>query len=211
MLFFSKTSKLIQKVFPEYLWKIPVEDNSIFLTFDDGPVPEITPWVLEQLDQYSAKASFFCIGDNIKKHPDIYQSIIDKDHLVCNHTFNHLNGWKTSTNKYIENTLECSKLVKAKFFRPPYGNIRKSQAKQLRGLGYQIIMWDVLSWDFSHRCSPEKCLSNVINNIEPGSIIVFHDNIKSKKNLTYALPKTLSYLKENGFICRTLKETYNVN
>ena len=211
MLFFAKTSKLLQRTFPDYTWKIPVNDNSVFLTFDDGPIPEVTPWVLEQLEHYNVKASFFCIGDNVKKHPEVYQKVLDMGHLVCNHTFNHLNGWKTNTKKYIDNLKDCSKVVKSDFFRPPYGTIRISQAKKIKELGYKIVMWDVLSWDFSPKCSPEKCLSNVIKNVEPGSIIVFHDNIKSKHNLKYALPKTLSFLKENGFICRTLNETQNAN
>ncbi len=211
MLFFAKTSTLIQRTFPGYVWKIPVKDNSVFLTFDDGPIPEITPWVLDQLDQYGAKASFFCIGDNVKKNPDIYNKINDKGHLLCNHTFNHLNGWKTDTKQYIDNVLECSKLVNSRFFRPPYGQIRKKQATKLKANGFKIIMWDVLSWDFSPKCSPEKCLKNVVNNVEAGSIIVFHDNIKAKKNLTYALPKTLKYLKDNNFICRTLNDVQNAD
>ncbi len=213
MSFWVKTNYFIKRIFPNYVWDIPNRENKIYLTFDDGPTPEITEWTLEQLKKYDAKATFFCIGNNIEKHPDIFQKIIDDNHAVGNHTFNHLKGWETDTNEYLENTRRCSLLMREKgkrisdkgaafeLFRPPYGKIKTSQSRTLRRLGYKIIMWDVLSRDFDKTITPEKCLDNVLQHIESGSIIVFHDSVKAAQNLKYVLPKTLTFLKEKGFVC----------
>lgn len=192
-------------LFPKYIWEMPDREKKIYLTFDDGPTPEITEWTLAQLRQYNAKATFFCIGDNIEKYPDIFKKVIAEGHSIGNHTFSHLNGWKTQTQNYLENTKKCddsiSKLTNdhCKLFRPPYGKIKKSQAKILLEQGYKIIMWDVLSADFDREITAEECLKNVLSNIKPGSIIIFHDSIKAFKNLEYTLPKTLAFLKENGY------------
>lgn len=208
-----KTNRFFKLLFPKYVWDIPNHENKVFLTFDDGPTPEITEWVLDQLQQYDAKATFFCIGNNIEKNPEIFQKIIDENHAVGNHTFNHLKGWETDTNEYVENTRKCSLFMREKgkvvsdkgdtfeLFRPPYGKIKTSQSIALRRLGYKIIMWDVLSRDFNNSIKPEKCLKNVLKNVETGSVIVFHDSIKAAQNLKYVLPKTLAFLKENGFEC----------
>jgi peptidoglycan/xylan/chitin deacetylase (PgdA/CDA1 family) len=208
-----KTNRLIKLLFSNYVWDIPNHENKVFLTFDDGPAPEITEWVLDQLQQYDAKATFFCIGNNIEKHPEIFNKIITQGHAFGNHTFNHLKGWETDTNEYIENTRRCSLFMREKgtgisykedtfeLFRPPYGKIKTSQSRTLRRLGYKIIMWDVLSRDFDKTITPEKCLKNVLKNVETGSIIVFHDSIKADQNLKYVLPKTLALLKERGFVC----------
>ena len=204
MINFVKTPTFIPKLFSNYYWNIPNQEKKVFLTFDDGPIPSITPWVLETLNKYDAKASFFCIGDNVNKHPEIYQSIIENGHTVCNHTYNHINGWKNTKADYIKNVDMCSKIVNSKLFRPPYGQIRNSQAKALIKNGYKIIMWDVLSWDFSSKFSPEMCLRNVIHNIKPGSIVVFHDNLKAEKNLMYTLPKCLKFLSDNNYVCSSL-------
>ena len=213
MSFWVKTNYFIKRIFPNYVWDIPNRENKIYLTFDDGPTPEITEWTLEQLKKHDAKATFFCIGSNIEKHPDIFQKIIDDNHAVGNHTFNHLKGWETNTNEYVENTGRCSLLMREKgkgigdkgaafeLFRPPYGKIKTSQSRTLRRLGYKIIMWDVLSRDFDKTITPEKCLDNVLQHIESGSIIVFHDSVKAAQNLKYVLPKTLTFLKEKGFVC----------
>ncbi len=216
MSFWVKTNYFIKKIFPNYDWDIPNNENKVFLTFDDGPIPEITEWTLEQLKKYDAKATFFCIGNNIEKHPEIFNNIITQGHALGNHTFNHLNGWKNSTEDYIENVKLCqSQITNPKshpsdselaqqilnLFRPPYGKIKPSQSRILRKLGYKIIMWDILSYDFDQTITPEKCLENVLKNVVNGSIIVFHDNVKSEQNLKYALPKTLAFLKEKGFIC----------
>lgn len=203
-----KTNWIIKKIFSSYVWDIPNTGNKIYLTFDDGPIPEITEWVLEELKKHDVKATFFCIGDNIAKHPEIFKKVIDEGHAVGNHTFNHLNGWKTTTETYLENFERCERIIQqsainnlnSKIFRPPYGKIKRSQAKAIRQLGYKIIMWDVLSVDFDSNLSQEKCLENVLSNVRSGSIIVFHDSIKAFKNLEFTLPKTLEFLKEKGFV-----------
>ena len=203
--FWVKTNRFIKWIFPNYVWDISNDGQKVFLTFDDGPTPEITEWVLEQLKKYNAKATFFCIGNNIEKYPEIFQKTIAEGHAIGNHTFNHLNGWKTSTEVYIENVklyeTQNPKLVTRNLFRPPYGKIKHSQSKILRKLGYKIIMWDVLSRDYDQRISSTQCLENVLSNIETGSIIVFHDSVKAEHNLKYVLPKTLEFLKEKGFVC----------
>jgi peptidoglycan/xylan/chitin deacetylase (PgdA/CDA1 family) len=184
----------------------------VYLTFDDGPIPEITEWVLDQLTQYDAKATFFCIGDNIRKHPEIFNKIIENNHSIGNHTFNHLKGWQTTLERYLENTEECAEIIanfklrntNPKLFRAPYGKIKPSQAKALRQAGYTIVMWDVISMDFDANVSQEQCLQNVISHIESGSIIVFHDSSKAWQNLQYALPKTLEFLKKNEFVCEKI-------
>jgi len=207
MRFWTKTNRFIKLLFPNYIWTIPNSENKVYLTFDDGPTPEITEWVLNQLNDYNAKATFFCIGNNIEKHPEIFDEIIAQGHAVGNHTFNHLNGWKTSTEEYIENVKLCQSLFpnpksqNLNLFRPPYGKIKPSQSKRLRNLGYKIIMWDVLSYDFEKTITPEQCLENVLKNVESGSIIVFHDSVKAWNNLEFTLPKTLAYLQEKGFVC----------
>ena len=210
MSFWTKTNYLVKKIFRNYVWDIPNSENKVYLTFDDGPTPEITKWTLEQLKKYNAKATFFCIGENIEKHPDIFNQIIIDGHAIGNHTFNHLNGWKTPKEDYIENTKLCqSKICSlqsavSNLFRPPYGKIKLSQSKILSKLGFKIIMWDVLSEDFNPKTTPEKCLQNVIGNVQSGSILVFHDSKKAFANLEYTLPKTLEFLKEKGFNCDTI-------
>ena len=217
MSFWTKTNYLVKKKFPNYLWDIPNNENKVYLTFDDGPTPEITEWTLDQLKKHNVKATFFCIGKNIEKHPDIFKKVIEEGHAIGNHTFNHLKGWKTATEEYVENVKKCSVLSAqcsdksnincqlntehCQLFRPPYGKIKLSQSKALRKLGYKIIMWDVLSEDFNQNISPEECLQNVLKNVESGSIILFHDSVKAFPNLEYTLPKTLEFLKEKGFVC----------
>jgi peptidoglycan/xylan/chitin deacetylase (PgdA/CDA1 family) len=203
---FIKIPPLIKKLFPKYIWNIPTSDKKIYLTFDDGPTPEITRWTLDVLKQYNAKATFFCIGNNIQKNPELFQEITAAGHSVGNHTFTHLNGWKTPTTTYLENVLQCDTHIrnempdyKSKLFRPPYGKIKPSQAKALRNLGYKIILWSLISYDFDNTLSKENCLKNVLSNCEPGTIVVFHDSIKAFTNLEYVLPKTLEFLKENNF------------
>jgi peptidoglycan/xylan/chitin deacetylase (PgdA/CDA1 family) len=205
-----KTHWSIKKLFSNYVWDIPNNENKVYLTFDDGPTPEITEWTLAQLKKYNTKATFFCIGDNIKKYPEIFQKVVAEEHSIGNHTFNHLNGWETSTQNYIENSRlyeveHCKQSTKnCKLFRPPYGKIKPSQSKILRKLGYKIIMWEVLSEDYDSSVSPEKCLENVLKNVTSGSIVVFHDSQKAYRNLEYALPRTLEFLKEKGFVCEKI-------
>ena len=204
-IYWIKTSKFIKKIFPNYIWDIPNEENKIYLTFDDGPTPEITEWVLEQLKQHQAKATFFCIGKNIDKHPSLFSRIINEGHFIGNHTFNHLNGWKTATKEYLANTVKCEDSIlnlstNPKLFRPPYGKIKTAQSKKLRKLGFKIIMWDVLTADFDQSITPEKCLENLLLNVKSGSVVVFHDSVKAFRNLEYTLPKSLEILKQRGFI-----------
>lgn len=207
--YWIKTNALIKKIFSNYIWDVSNTENKIYLTFDDGPIPEITEWVLEELKKHEAKATFFCIGHNIQKHPEIFEKVIREGHSVGNHTFNHLNGWKTSTKEYIENSSQWSvvsgRVPNCHLFRPPYGKIKTSQSKKLRQLGYKIIMWDILSADYDTAISPEKCLENVLQNVKSGSIIVFHDSIKAFPNLEYTLPKALKYWEAKGFVCDTIK------
>ena len=204
--YWVKTNKLIKLIFNKLIWDIPNSEKKIYLTFDDGPIPGVTEWVLDLLKEENIKATFFCIGDNVKKHPDVFKRILSEGHQTGNHTFNHLNGWKTNTNEYIENfKLYEAELLKLNIensflFRPPYGKIKTQQSRMIRKLGYKIIMWDVLSYDFDKSITPERCLENVISNTQQGSIIVFHDSIKSEKNLRFALPKAIKVLKEKGFV-----------
>ncbi|KAB1157139.1 polysaccharide deacetylase family protein [Flavobacterium luteum] len=205
--YWIKTNAFLKKMFSNYVWDIPNKGNSVYLTFDDGPTPEITQWTLLQLKKYNAKATFFCIGNNVDTNPELFNLIVQDGHTIGNHTYNHLNGWKTKTEEYIKNTKLCEvqiKNQKSKIFRPPYGKIKFQQAKKLRQLGYKIIMWDVLSADFDTLITPENCLNNVISNVQSGSIIVFHDSVKCFKNLEYVLPKTLDFLKINGYKCEAL-------
>ena len=209
-----KTPKIIQRFYPKRVWAFQKNTNAVFLTFDDGPIPEVTPWVLELLKKYDAKATFFCIGDNIKKHPEILKRIISEGHSVGNHTFNHLNGWKTTTEYYIQNCNKNEKVLKkykasvqdgnSKLFRPPFGKLTSKQAKILQEKGYKIIMWDVLSGDFDKNTCKEKYLEKILKSIEPGSIIVFHDSLKAKKKLRYMLPKVLDFLKVKEIDCKAI-------
>lgn len=209
-----KTHPIVKWLFPKYVWDFETKEKVVWLTFDDGPIPEITQWVLSELEKHHAKATFFCIGDNIRKNPKVFQQVIEKGHSIGNHTFNHLKGWETDNATYIENVRLCDDQIQQpttnnrqpatsnqQLFRPPYGKIKRKQARVLRQAGYQIIMWDIVSADFDASVSPKECLQNVLKNVRPGSIIVFHDSVKAWKNLEYALPKTLEFLSENGYRC----------
>lgn len=227
--------KLFRPKYPSILkWLYPgrisrVENSkAIYLTFDDGPVPEATPWVLDLLAEYNAKATFFCIGENVKKYPEIFRRIQDEGHTVGNHTYNHLDGWKTSTSEYIKNTrlaedvmLELGNQAKNykprttnyqlptpnyPLFRPPYGKIKNSQARLVKKKGYKIVMWDVISGDYDQDFSAKKCLGNVINNASAGSSIVFHDSKKAVENLKIILPEILEYYTGKGLEFRSLKD-----
>ncbi|MFZ5552721.1 MAG: polysaccharide deacetylase family protein [Bacteroidota bacterium] len=201
----AKTPRIVKALYRDLVWKISTPDPVLFLTFDDGPVPEVTPKVLEILKQYNAKATFFCIGDNVKKHPEIYRQILEEGHRTGNHSFNHLNGWKTKNAVYYRNIFKCSEEVNSALFRPPYGKITRSQSAKLKNR-FSIIMWDVLSGDFDRSATKEKCLQNVIQSASPGSIIVFHDSIKAADKMLYALPKVLSHYSSIGFSFPALPE-----
>ena len=190
--------KIVSKAFPSLVWQVDEKEKVIYLTFDDGPIPETTEWILETLDKFDAKATFFCVGENVQKHPDLYEKILQAGHLTGNHTFNHLNGWTTDVNTYVENVAKAAKLIKSDLFRPPRGMIRVTQAQEVLK-NYNIVMWNVLSVDYDQNISPEQCLKNVTSNAQEGSIVVFHDSIKAKTNMMYALPKTLAYFAERSY------------
>ncbi|MDO6761059.1 polysaccharide deacetylase family protein [Tamlana sp. 2_MG-2023] len=208
----AKVPLVAKKMFPNYIWDIPTSEKTIYLTFDDGPTPEITHWTLNVLKKHKAKATFFCIGNNIEKHPDIFQDILKEGHAIGNHTYNHVKGWKTKTPEYIEEVLKTQDIIdfetnttkSTNLFRPPYGRIKSSQGKKLLALHYKIIMWDILSFDWDQSVSPETCLKNVISKATNGSIIVFHDSVKASRNMQYALPKVLEYYSQKGFSFKAL-------
>ena len=196
--YLNKTPKIIRPLAKDLTWSYPSKASTLFLTFDDGPIPEVTPAVLEILDRYKAKATFFCVGENVKKHPEIYKAILDKGHSVGNHSFNHLNGWKTDTAEYIKNIKEAKEHINSNLYRPPYGKVTRSQIKLL-SKDYKIIMWDVLSGDFDQKTSPEKCAKNVIKNASDGSIIVFHDSLKAAETMLKTLPIVLEHYSDLGY------------
>lgn len=195
---FVKTPNLVSRLMDNFVWKYTDAVDRIYLTFDDGPIPEITPWVLAQLEKYEAKATFFCVGDNVRKHPRIFQQIGQAGHSIGNHTFNHLNGWKTNTANYLENVALADKLIRSPLFRPPHGKLRNAAKKQLLKQ-YNLIMWDVLSRDFDANISGAQCLQNVIENTSAGSIIVFHDSQKAWHHLSYVLPKVLEHFSQKSY------------
>lgn len=202
------TPDWISKLYVDAVWKMPLSSPpAVYLTFDDGPHETITPFVLDLLKQYNAKGTFFCIGKNVIEHPDIYQRILDEGHSIGNHTHNHLNGWKTGTKDYMENVALAKQFIDSKYFRPPYGKIKPMQAKQLKQLGYHIVMWSLLSADFDTEITPERCLENVVFNIKPGDIVVFHDSEKAYSRMSYALPRVLEHCKKQKWQTRALTVT----
>jgi peptidoglycan-N-acetylglucosamine deacetylase len=203
MKYFVKTPWWLKTLYPFYTWSVPTKEKILYFTFDDGPHPEATNFVLNQLREHDALATFFCIGKNVLAFPENYQRILDLGHSVGNHTQNHLNGWKTENDIYLKDVAEAANHIDSNLFRPPYGKISLFQAKNLRaamkGRKVQVIMWDVLSGDFDGRITNEQCLQNVIFHAKPGSIIVFHDSEKCFEKLTYCLPKILHHFKSKGF------------
>lgn len=191
---FVKTPVLLMKLFPELIWHVSSRNQEqkrhIYLTFDDGPTPEVTPWVLKQLREHKAQGTFFCLGRNVDRYPEIYQQILDEGHAVGNHTYSHLKGWQTGNDEYLDDIQLAGATIQSRLFRPPYGRFRKSQIKEIQK-DYNIVMWDILSQDYDQSISPEKCLSNVMSNVRSGSIVVFHDSLKARKNLYYTLPLLL--------------------
>jgi peptidoglycan/xylan/chitin deacetylase (PgdA/CDA1 family) len=205
-MYLVKTPLLLKALYPKLLWDAGGNNRSIFVTFDDGPIPIVTPFVLNILKQYNAKATFFCIGDNVRKHPEVFEQVKSEGHAIGNHTFNHLNGWQTDDKTYVDNFLQADELIGSKLFRPPYGRIKRSQVKLLQAAkpGIKIVMWNVLSADFDAATSPEKCLDNVLRNVKGGEIVLFHDSLKAKERMEYALPGALEYWSREGFEFKTI-------
>lgn len=208
-----KTPIVAKKAFPNFIWHVDTTEKELYLTFDDGPTPDITDWTLNILKEFSAEATFFCIGSNIEKYPDIFRRIINEGHSIGNHTQHHVKGWKTLRRDYLadiheaENAIQNhSKLIQErKLFRPPYGQIKPKQGRALIKLGYDVVMWDVLSFDWDQNVSAEQCLTNVLSKSQPGSIIVFHDSIKASKNMMKTLPAVLEEFSNRGFTFKALR------
>lgn len=199
-MFIEQPPIFYRMLFPGGVWRLPSKGDkkAVYLTFDDGPIPEITPWVLDLLDNYGIKATFFCVGDNVRKHPDVYQLVLDRGHRVGNHTFNHIQGIKTFTHKFVDNTTKAKGYIESNLFRPPHGHMRLPQFFALRKK-YKVILWDVVTRDYSKLMQPEDVLNVVKRYTRDGSIIVFHDSIKAEQNMKYALPKAIEWLKGEGY------------
>lgn len=201
MFYTVKTPKWVEKLFTASTWHMPQTGKVIYLTFDDGPHPVITPFVLDELKKYNAQATFFCIGKNVEDNPAVYKRVLDEGHAVGNHTYNHLDGWKTTNAKYLADVLKAKELIDSDLFRPPYGRISRKQRKSLQALDrpLKIIMWSVLSGDFDKNLTPERCCKNIIENTESGSVIVFHDSEKAMERMSYSLPIVLKYFFDKGY------------
>lgn len=199
-MYLVKTPRVIQKLFPNFHWRVetPADRPTLYLTFDDGPIPQVTPWVLEQLERYDAKATFFCVGNNVRRHPRVLQQVLDAGHTVGNHTTHHLDGWKTDNVPYFHDVRNCAVTLKTTLFRPPYGRLKPSQVQFLQR-HYNIVMWEVLSGDFDPELSADDCFDNITQNARSGSIVVLHDSLKAEDKLRQLLPRLLEHYHARGF------------
>lgn len=200
------TPRWIRRIHPACLWELPAGNGDVYLTFDDGPDPDVTPFVLDTLRDAGAKATFFCIGRNVETHPHLYERILSEGHAVGNHTHTHPDGWRTSVRKYLEDVAKAASVIDSPLFRPPYGRIRGSQLRGLHAMSPKttVVMWTLLSGDFDTRLSKERCLENVSNHMAPGSIVTFHDSRKAEERLRHALPRVLERMAEKGWGSRPL-------
>jgi peptidoglycan/xylan/chitin deacetylase (PgdA/CDA1 family) len=190
-------------IYSKAWWRKDKNQKVVFLTFDDGPVPEVTPDVLAILDQFDIKATFFCVGDNVRKYPELFQEVIDKGHHIGNHTFNHIKGFSWSVENYLDNVAKAALLIDSKLMRPPHGQMTPALYHALRK-SYQVVMWDLITRDYNQSLSPERILRNVQKYVRNGSIIVFHDSLKAKRNVLMALPEAIRFLQEQGYQFQTL-------
>ena len=197
-MFIEQPPLLYRMLFPETVWRMPMKHKAVYLTFDDGPIPEVTPWVLDTLDRYGIKATFFMVGDNVRKHPDTFRMVVERGNSVGNHTMHHLQGSIVTTKRYIADIAEANDYIHSPLFRPPHGIIRWKQAAAIKS-DMRIVMYDLVTRDYSKKLNGEQVLDNVKRFTRNGSIIVFHDSLKSEKNLRYALPRAIEWLKENGY------------
>lgn len=205
-MYFHKSPHLLKSVISDAIWQIDTKEKEVFFTFDDGPHPEVTPFILDVLKENNAKGTFFCVGENILKYPKVYERIILEGHQIGNHTFSHNDGWDTNNFSYLKSYLKCQELTKSTLFRPPYGKISPQQYQVLKKRT-KIIMWSILSGDFDKDISNEKCYESVISNIENGSIIVFHDSEKAKERVCYALPRVVKNLKSQGYSFKAISDS----
>jgi peptidoglycan/xylan/chitin deacetylase (PgdA/CDA1 family) len=205
--YWVKTPTWLRKLFPrELIWEMPKDDNTVYITFDDGPNPNTTSIILEQLRQYNAKATFFCVGNNVYKCPELYQQLLEEGHVTGNHTFDHKNGMKMHADAYLADINKAAQYIDSRLFRPPYGRMRWPQVRRLLAgdPSWKIYMWNVLSADFDRNITPERCLQNVIKHVQPGSIVIFHDSDKASERMRYALPRVLAYCQEQGWAMKVL-------
>ena len=203
-MFIEQPPEILRRLYPSAIWRMDKNEKAVYLTFDDGPIPEITPWVLDLLDKYDIKATFFMVGDNIRKHPEEFKMVVERGHRIGNHTFNHIRGFSYDTLSYMDNTEKAGKMMlETNLFRPPHGYMSPKQYKVLKDK-YKIIMWDLVTRDYDQSLSGKQVLNKVKKYVRNGSIITFHDSIKSEKNMKYALPKAIEWLKEQGYTFKIL-------
>jgi peptidoglycan/xylan/chitin deacetylase (PgdA/CDA1 family) len=212
-MYLVKIPWLIRKWYADFYWQMPVQGKNMYLTFDDGPHPFATPFVLQQLKRFGAKASFFCVGNNVKLYPELVKQIRDEGHRLANHTMNHVNGWKVDDEHYLSDVLAAAELLPTGWFRPPYGRIRRSQFRKLSAVlpGIRVMMWDVLSGDFDQRLKGDTCANNVINHAGPGSVVVFHDSTRAWERLEIALPQVLDHFSREGYVFHALPDAALMN
>ena len=204
-MFIEQVPEILRKLYPKAIWRMSPDEKAVYLTFDDGPIPVITPWVVELLGRYDIKATFFMVGDNVHKHPQEYLQVVEAGHRIGNHTFNHLKGLFTETNEYLDNVEKTDALIHSKLFRPPHGMLRRSQYNEL-SKHYQFVMWDLVTRDYSNRLCGEDVLTKVKKYVRNGSIITFHDSLRSENNLRYALPRAIEWLLEQGYEFKLFEE-----
>ena len=197
-MFIEQPPWFYRALFPGVTWRMPAEPKCVYLTFDDGPIPEVTPWVLDTLDRFGMKATFFMVGDNVRKHPDIYQMVVERGHRIVNHTFNHIQGLRYWTRNYLANVAKAAEYIPSDLFRPPHGHMRIPQTLLLRRK-YRVIMWDVVTRDYSPHMTPEGVLQVVKRYTRNGSVIVFHDSLKAERNMRVAMPQAVEWLLEQGY------------
>ncbi len=198
-MFIEQPPQFIRYLYPSAIWRMDKDERAVYLTFDDGPIPRVTPWVLDILDRYGIKATFFMVGDNIRKHPDEFRMVVERGHRIGNHTFNHIRGLSYDINSYMENTDKASEvMMNTNLFRPPHGYMSPKQYAELKKR-YKIIMWDLVTRDYNRKFTGEQILQKVKKYVRNGSIITFHDSLKSEENIRYALPKAIEWLMEQGY------------
>lgn len=203
-MFIEQPPAIVRAIYPKATWRMAPTDKAVYLTFDDGPIPEITPWVLDLLDKYGIKACFFMVGDNVRKHPDIFEMVKSRGHLVGNHTFNHIRGFEYKGKSYLMNIEKANELIQSPYFRPPHGQLRRNQSLVLHRK-YRVIMWDLVTRDYSKKLNGKQVFQKVKKYVRNGSIIVFHDSLKAEKNMKYALPRSIEYLLEQGYTFKTFE------